>query len=119
MGATVSAAAEAAGVSRETVHRWLRNDWQFRASLNRARRELQESVNARLLACSHKAADNIAQAIESGDVRLSLVILRGLGALSGNPPTLGTDDPDLLRDEEETARAEGAQLRMLRRALAS
>ena len=38
VGATVVSAAEAAGISRETVHRWNREDWAFQAAVNRARR---------------------------------------------------------------------------------
>ncbi len=33
-GSTVTRAAELAGVDRTTVHRWLRDDWDFQAPLN-------------------------------------------------------------------------------------
>ena len=40
-GATVTEAAKAAGVGRSTLHRWLREDWNFQAAHNAARRDLQ------------------------------------------------------------------------------
>ena len=54
IGVTVVRAAEVAGVSRETVHRWSREDWTFQAALNRARSELQEAVERRLLAVADR-----------------------------------------------------------------
>ena len=49
-GSTVTSAAKAAGVDRSTVHRWLREDFTFQASLNAARRDMQREVGHRLLA---------------------------------------------------------------------
>jgi hypothetical protein len=43
-GATVSAAAEAAGVNRCTIHRWMNRDADFFAELNRARWEHREEL---------------------------------------------------------------------------
>lgn len=114
-----TAAAAGAGVSRETLHRWLKEDVEFRACLNRARAELQEAVTARLMACSHKAAENVAAAIESGDTRLSLVVLRGLGNLCGNAPATGVTDPDAMREDDEISRSEREQAKSMRRLLAS
>ena len=39
-GETVTAAAEAEGVDRSTVHRWRREDLAFQAAYNQRRREL-------------------------------------------------------------------------------
>jgi hypothetical protein len=88
----------AAGASGETVHRWLREDAVFRATLNRTRGELHEAVAARLLACSQKAAENVAAAVAAGDLRISLVVLKGLGSLPGSAPTVGVTDPESLRE---------------------
>jgi hypothetical protein len=43
-GATVTAAADAAGVDRATVHRWLKDDFTFLVAYNRGRRELHDAV---------------------------------------------------------------------------
>ena len=118
-GHTVTAAAAGAGVSRETLHRWLKDDVEFRASLNRARAELQQAVAARLVACSAKAAENVAAAIEKGDTKLSLVVLKGLGALGGTAPATGATDPDAMREDDKLARAEREQATSMRRLLSS
>ena len=43
-GESVTAAAGRAGVSRQTVHRWLAEDPAFIAEYNQARREIAEAV---------------------------------------------------------------------------
>ena len=88
--------AEAAGVSRETVHRWKREDWTFQAAVNRARRDLQEAVERRLLVVAEKAMSNVADAVDEGNLSASLSVLKGLGVFNGVAPSLGSDDPDLL-----------------------
>ena len=55
-GATIAKAADDASVDRTTVHRWIRADWNFRASLNRGRMELRDAVQARLLRSAEQAA---------------------------------------------------------------
>jgi len=45
-GSTVTHAASEAGVARTTVHRWLRNDWVFKAELNRERREIRDAIES-------------------------------------------------------------------------
>ena len=108
-GLTVTAVAMYVGVSRETVHRWLRDDCGFIAAMNRGKRELHEAAQSRLQSVWWKAADNLARAVDAGNLQASLVVLRGLGELSGSCPHLDTDDPQRLRDEktrhERNARA--------------
>jgi hypothetical protein len=82
-GDTVTATAEAVGVRRETVHRWQRQDPAFIALLECRRAELRESLRAGLLTVSHRALGNVARAVEGGDLRASLVVLRGAGVLAG------------------------------------
>ena len=88
-GATIQNAAQGAGVDRSTVHRWLREDWSFQAAYNRVRRELRHEVEARLSQLASVALETVADAVESGDVRAALAVLKGLGALSGAAPALG------------------------------
>ena len=99
-GLTVTAVATAVGVSRETVHRWLRDDCGFIAAMNRGKRELHEAAQSRLQSVWWRAADNLARAVDAGNLQASLVVLRGLGELSGSLPLLGTDDPQRLWDEK-------------------
>jgi len=71
-GETVTAAAEAVGVDRSTVHRWLREDLKFQAAYNRQRRELQEAYAARMLSLADHAIATVEHAITNGDLRASL-----------------------------------------------
>ena len=114
-GCSVLEAAEAAGVSRETVHRWKREDWAFQAALNRAQRDIQEAIRGRLLAAAKTAATNVGSAIEDGDLQSSITLLKGLGSLSGHPPPLiGSDDAEVIREEAFIAEETGKLMRKLR-----
>lgn len=101
MGDTVTAAAQAAGVARETVHRWKKSDWKFQANLNQAMRELQEATVTRLVSAAHRSADVVAKAVERGNLKASLAILKGLGALPGAIPRFGHIDPKVLQEEAD------------------
>ena len=93
-GRTVSSAAESAGVDRSTVHRWLRGDRRFQALYNGLRHDLLAAVRAKLLQSVNAAATAVASAIEAGDVKTALTLLKGLGFLSGDRPQIGSDDPE-------------------------
>ena len=114
-GESITKAAKTNGVSRETVHRWHRNNFAFRATLNRMKHELQESVDARLLATTSRAAENVAKAVADGDVKVSLHVLRGSGLLSGDRPAVGSDNPRHLKDDAEVATEEDRIYRIKRR----
>lgn len=56
-GASVTKAAEAAGVDRSSLHRWLREDTSFQAAYNAARRDLRREVSSRLQAVAGAALE--------------------------------------------------------------
>ncbi len=85
-GETVTAVAATIGVSRETVHRWLKDDLVFVAAINAGKAELQQAATARLIGVWAKAADNVAQAVERGNLKASLIVLRGFGGIGLAPP---------------------------------
>ncbi len=113
-GRTVTDAATAAGVDRVTLHRWLREDHSFRAAWNRARRELQNAMQTRLLTLAEKAADCVGKAIEHGDGKTALALLRGLGLLPGESPKIGSDDAAELAEDAQIWESE-KQSRLERR----
>lgn len=117
-GATITHAAKTTKVSRSTIHRWLKDDFDFQAELNRRRGELQEAIHGTLRSVAHRAAQNVAEAVEGGDVSVSLKVLKGIGALSGEAPRPVTDDAEVLREEAEIDRAEQQSDREIRRLLA-
>ncbi len=120
-GETVTAAAGAGGVDRSTVHRWLKVDFAFQAALNQGKRELRDAAQSLLNKSATKAAETVAHAVDQGDLKAALVLLKGLGILSGSGAAFGPDDSDVLRQESEVAqeeaelaRSERAHERMLR-----
>ncbi len=121
-GETVTATAEAVGIDRSTLHRWLREDYLFQALLNQAKRELADATRVRLLRAADKAAEVVGNAVDQGNLNAALAVLKGLGALSGMAVTPGLEDPEVLRqaavlaqEEAELARAELKQSRLMRR----
>lgn len=84
-GNTITDAATAAGVERVTVHRWMREDFCFQAALNRTRRELRRETYGRLAQLADKAVGCIKQAIEAGDAKVALEIVKGMGFLAPSP----------------------------------
>jgi hypothetical protein len=114
-GESVTKAAKAGGVDRTTVHRWLREDAVFQGAYNAARRELSREVEARLPHLAEVALATVQAAVEQGDVRAALAVLKGLGALSGVPLEIGTDDPVELAEEKRVAEGQRAMRSTLRR----
>jgi hypothetical protein len=113
-GRSVTAAAAAVEIDRTTLHRWLRADFEFQAELNRLRREAREAIQLRLEHLADQAADVVVAAVQAGDTRAALAVLRGLGLLPSEPIEIGTDDPVVLQQEAEIAECEAANRRALR-----
>lgn len=99
MGATVVATAKAIGVARETVHRWFREDWPFQAAVNASRRDMLEGAQRRMLALADKALTNVEDALDQANLAASLTLLKGIGALDGTTPRVGSDDAQILKEE--------------------
>jgi predicted transcriptional regulator len=70
--------AEAVGVGRETVSRWINHDSQFQAALNRRRHHLWESFEDRLRGLLPKALEVLEAELETGERRTqaALAILK-------------------------------------------
>jgi hypothetical protein len=91
-GKSVTAAATAAGVSRQTVHRWLRTDPAVIAAWNAGRLELLQVTRGRLLRLGEKAVSVIEETLNLPSYRHNhSVRLRAAQAVLG---MLGTDKPD-------------------------
>lgn len=110
-GATQVEAAERAGVARETVCRWLQDDAEFAAALNRARKEIWDASIDRLRLLALKSTEVLANLLESDDPRIRLVAaqtaLKAAG-LEGLPAPLGqTDAADIRRTKRKAAQQQG------------
>jgi hypothetical protein len=56
-------------------------------------------MHARLTLLAEKAIGVVEAAIDGGDLKASLTVLRGTGLLNGEPPSYGSDDADDLEAE--------------------
>ncbi len=106
-GSSIVDAALDAGVDRTTVHRWLREDYDFQAAWNRVNRELETETRSRIDRIAHSALDSLEQAVSGGDPRIALAVLKGAGLLDGTRTAPGSEDPTEL---EEQVRIEAAEL---------
>ncbi len=113
-GDSVTDAAKAGQVSRETVHRWLREDFEFQAVYNQGRREIAEEIQDVLLVTARQAADTVADAVRSGNVKLALAVLKGIGGLSGRPPNIRSGDSVQLALEADLDNREQESMNILR-----
>lgn len=102
-GETMEAAAQAAAVRRETVSRWMTKDWAFQAAYNRAVRLMQQRAFNRLYGLVEAAIKEVDKAVQGGDTKAALTLLRGVGLLRGYSPRPGSDDPERLEAEAELA----------------
>ena len=87
-GKTVSEVSSALDVHRSTVHRWMGLP-VFVATLNSRKWEAREASEARLHRLQIAALDTIETAVENGDARIALAVLRGTGLLDGKPLRIG------------------------------
>jgi AcrR family transcriptional regulator len=68
----VTEAAEAAGVTRQTVHRWIRSDERFKRALARAERDALAALNRGLLRLSSKAMEALEAALDDPEIATKL-----------------------------------------------
>jgi len=79
MGSNDREVAESIGVGRNTVNKWKNHDEDFQAELNERRRELNEATQNRIRSLTQKALDAIEYALERGDARIALEVLKMAG----------------------------------------
>src|SRR5215813_2223269 len=71
--------AEFAGVTRETVWHWRHEHPVFMATLERRRAEVWREPQERLRSLLSKAVENLAAAVEEGDLKASIEVLKAVG----------------------------------------
>jgi AcrR family transcriptional regulator len=91
-GKSIAETARSAGVSRTTVYQWLKSDPVFQAAYNEWHEEMRESSRSRLLMLTDKATNAVEKALESGDAKMGLQLLKSMGMLKDRPA--GPTDPD-------------------------
>ncbi len=80
-GKSIAETARSAGVSRVAIYRWLKQDAAFQAAYNQWHDQLQESCRSRLQALTDKATDALEKALEAGDARTAMQLLKGMGMI--------------------------------------
>ena len=93
-GNTFRQAAEAAGVNRATLYRWVQLDPKFRAAYNAWQLEIVESSRSRLLTFVEQAVEVVGKAIDRGDETVAVGVLRQLGIMRA--PNRKSTDPEVV-----------------------
>ena len=88
MGSNDREVAESIGVGRNTVNKWRNHDEDFQAELNERRRELNEATQNRIRSLTQKALDAIEYALDRGDARIALEVLKMAGFAKLEEPSI-------------------------------
>ena len=110
VGQTPSEACKALGLHRSTIYRWLEEP-EFRAALNRARRDLHQALQARSMKLVATAMQITEEELKGSNldatdkVETALKILRGSGYPWGAAPAIGPTDAEALELNDRLAAA--------------
>jgi hypothetical protein len=103
-GKTVTEAAAAVGVARQTVSEWLNRSAVFRAGLNGRRQELWVANADRLRALLPEAVEALAGELRGGDrLKAAALVLRACGAYGLAAPLAPTDPEEVELADQERA----------------
>lgn len=107
-GKSMNESAAAARVDRSTLYRWRKDDVAFQAALAGLRNHAREELSTRLLTLAAKSLAVVDAALDAGDARTAIAILRGCGVLSGAPQKECEDPEELrvVRGEEQANRSQ-------------
>jgi hypothetical protein len=97
-GATVTDAAAALDVARETVSRWRNSDPAFMAAYNAALQSAWDATHGRLLAARGKAIDRLADLLDSEDQATALRAAVAIVRLDLPRPDGSTDAATIVRN---------------------
>jgi hypothetical protein len=114
VGKTVTQVSAEVGVARQTVSEWLNHQPGFQAAFNQRRQELWDAVSDRLRSLLPKALDVLDQAIDRGDLKAALEILKSAMHRLQRPegPT-SAEEAHVAAKESENARQRRALIASL------
>ena len=92
--------AEAINVCRETVTRWRNENPYFAAELNRQRRGIWAGAEDKLRGLVSKATDTLESAIDQGDVKAAVAVLKATGIYGQVGQPTGSVDPEIVLWQE-------------------
>ena len=94
-GHSVTKTAEAVGIDRSTLHRWLREP-KFIAERNHLVKESRDAARSRLHSLIGKAAEVVENRIKAGDLKAALAVLKMTGLAAGEKVDEETDERKLI-----------------------
>jgi hypothetical protein len=92
-------AAEAAGVHRNTVGRWMKTDPFFKAAHNAWLQETRDMARGKLAMLAERAFNNVEKALDEGDRKLSYQFLKDAGYLEKQSDV--ATDPGIVQTQME------------------
>lgn len=95
--------AEAIGTDEAAVSEWREDNPAFIAEVNTRRREAWATAQDRLRALVPQALDALAQAVEAGDLKASVEVLKAAGVYGKASAPGGETDPELLQVQQAEA----------------
>lgn len=95
--------AAAIGTDVATVARWQTDGPAFIAEVNRRRQEVWRQAQDRLRALVPQALDTLAQAVEAGDLKASVEVLKAAGIYGKASAPRGEVDPELVQVQQAEA----------------
>ena len=98
--------AEAINVCRETVTRWRNENPYFAAELNRQRKGIWAGAEDKLRSLVSKATDTLESAIDQGDVKAAVAVLKATGIYGQVGQPTGSVDPEIVLWQEAMTWAE-------------
>jgi len=107
MGKSMPEAAKLAGVSRATIYRWKAEDALFRAFYNHWQHEMHDECRARMTRMLEKAAAALEKALDGGDAKAAMAVLKSLGFMKPaepGPMDLEEVEWDLAQEERRKVR---------------
>jgi hypothetical protein len=108
LGKSDKETAEAVSVNRTTIWEWRTTHPLFRVSLERRRAEVWRQPQERLRSLLSKAVENLGQAVESGDLKASIELLKAVGMYGdGTMNAIGEQDPEKLIRQQAEAQVDG------------
>ncbi|MCH2519463.1 MAG: hypothetical protein MK210_14900, partial [Dehalococcoidia bacterium] len=93
-GKTDQETAQSVGVARETVTRWRNDNPYFAAELNKQRRLIWAASHDRLRSLASKAVDTLEAALDSGDSRIAVEVMKAVGLYGQVTPLSGPVDAE-------------------------
>ena len=102
-GKPLAEVAEAIGTDAPTVGEWQASNPAFIAEVNRRRQEAWRQAQDRLRALVPKALDTLAQAVEAGDLKASVEVLKAVGVYGKVPSPVGEVDPEMVQVQQAEA----------------